>query len=91
VQPLVCDVAAISGADLRTLDVLARLELISRRLGTRVELTGACPELREWIAFAGLGDVLGCAESDLESRRQAEKRKHAGRVEEERDAADPAP
>jgi ABC-type transporter Mla MlaB component len=52
-----CDVAGVP-ADAVTVDALARLQLAARRRGCRVRLRNASPELRDLVAFVGLGDVL---------------------------------
>jgi hypothetical protein len=54
---VVCDVSAI-GADLMTIEVLARLRLTARRLGCRLELRGASRELLQLLAFCGLCEIL---------------------------------
>jgi anti-anti-sigma regulatory factor len=81
----VCDVGALSDADVVAIQALARLQLTARRLGCRVELRGASPELRALLAFLGLADVLG-----VEPGRQPEEREHTLGVEEERELDDPA-
>jgi hypothetical protein len=45
-------------ADAATLDVLARLQLVARRCGFELWLSGSSTELRELIGFAGLDAVL---------------------------------
>lgn len=72
---VVCDLAALAHADLGTVDALARLQLTARRLGRRVRLRRASPELRELLAFVGLR--LG-----VEPGGQAEQRKPPLSVEE---------
>jgi len=52
-----CDVAGVP-VDAGTIDALARLQLAVGRRGCRVRLLNASPELRELVAFMGLGDVL---------------------------------
>ena len=52
-----CDVAGVE-PDAATVDALARLQLAAGRLGCRVRLENASPQLRELIAFMGLQDVL---------------------------------
>ena len=54
---VVCDVTGIA-ADLMTVEVLARLRLTALRLGCRLELRNASPELQQLIGFCGLHDVL---------------------------------
>jgi ABC-type transporter Mla MlaB component len=53
----VCNVTGVA-ADAVSVDALARLQLAARRHRCRVELTHASAELRDLIAFMGLGDVL---------------------------------
>ncbi len=53
----VCDVGGVD-ADAVTVDALARLQLAARRHQCQVRLRGASDELRELVAFMGLGDVL---------------------------------
>ena len=52
-----CDVAGVE-PDAFTVDALCRLQLAARRLGCRVQLRNASPDLCELIAFMGLTDVL---------------------------------
>jgi hypothetical protein len=56
-RTLPVDVAALA-ANAVTLDALARVQLAARRCGFSVMLRDTSPELRELIAFAGLGDAL---------------------------------
>jgi ABC-type transporter Mla MlaB component len=58
VQLLRCEVSDIA-ANAVAVDALARLALVARRRGCRLELRGASAELRELIAFMGLTGVLG--------------------------------
>ena len=55
---LVVDVRTIAEPDLRTLEVLARLQLTARRLGATIRLTHACERMRELLAWSGLGELL---------------------------------
>jgi ABC-type transporter Mla MlaB component len=52
-----CDVQGVR-ADAAVVDALARLQLAARRQHCQVRLRGASRELRELVAFMGLGDVL---------------------------------
>lgn len=52
-----CDVRDVR-PDAVTVDALARLQLAARRLGCRVHLCNASPELSDLVAFMGLDDVL---------------------------------
>jgi ABC-type transporter Mla MlaB component len=54
----VCDVAGVVAVDAVTVDALARLQLAARRRNCSIELRNASDQLRELIAFMGLGDVL---------------------------------
>ena len=69
---------------LGTLDLLAHLQLAARRRGCELCLVGASPELRELIAFAGLGAAL-----PVEPGWEPEEREEGVGVEEERDLPDP--
>jgi len=53
----VCEVEGVEPSA-ATVDALARLQLGARRLGCRVSLRGASPELRELVEFMGLEDVF---------------------------------
>jgi hypothetical protein len=67
---VVCDVSAMAASDLRTVDALARLALVAKELGCRVQLDHASLELRELLEFAGLADVVPCVPaSGVEPRR----------------------
>lgn len=52
-----CGVAGIE-PDAVTVDALARLQLAAGRLGCQVRLENASADLRDLIAFMGLGDVF---------------------------------
>jgi anti-anti-sigma regulatory factor len=80
-----CDVAHVGRADLAIVGALARASVNARRVGPRLRVVNASPELRELIAFAGLGDVLLGRR-----RRQAEEREEPFRVEEGGEADDPS-
>jgi ABC-type transporter Mla MlaB component len=85
-----CDLSGLTDADIATVDDLARLQLITRRLGLTVELRNAPAELRELLELAGLGDVVRCsAPLPLEAGRQPEEGEEPRRVEEEADPRDP--
>ena len=83
-RPIVCDLSALSGADVETIDLLARLQLAARRHDRTLRFLHASPALRELIAFVGLEGVLR-----VEPRRQAEEREDPVGVEEERQLDDP--
>jgi hypothetical protein len=82
---VVCDVGALTPADLRAVDALARLQLAARRLGCRLRVTRASSELRQLLGCVGLTEaVLG-----VEVGRQAEDREERVGIEEERELDDP--
>ena len=89
-RTVLCEAGELTDADLGTVDALARLRLRARRLGCDVRLEHAPAELRDLLCLLGLDDVVPCcAESGLETWREAEGREEAGGVEEERDPGDP--
>ena len=55
---IVCDVGTLA-ADATTVDALARMQLLARRQGYRIQLRGASPELLALLEFVGLSDLLG--------------------------------
>ncbi len=71
---ITCDVGRITQPDLRTIDALARLELLARRLDATVRIEHACEPLVDLIVFAGLDDVLVIVRSGVEADRQIEER-----------------
>jgi hypothetical protein len=87
-----CDVRALA-PDAISLEALARLQLTARRLGARIRLQRASPDLERLLSFAGLAGVLACPVAALrvERERQPEQREHPRGVEErvERDDAIP--
>lgn len=57
-QVIVCDVAGLARPDAVAVEALARLQLTARRLGRRIRLRGASPQLLDLLAFVGLRGVL---------------------------------
>jgi anti-anti-sigma regulatory factor len=57
-EVLVCDVGALDEPDASTVDALAQLQLAALRLGCRIELCHASPELQELLALMGLDGVV---------------------------------
>jgi hypothetical protein len=55
---LVCDVTAVTTIELGTVDVIARVALVARRLDRPFRLSGASPDLCSLLAALGLGGVL---------------------------------
>ncbi|HEU5205959.1 MAG TPA: STAS domain-containing protein [Candidatus Limnocylindrales bacterium] len=87
---ILCDLTQLAGADMGTVDALARLALRARRLGCSISLRDPSSELCELLAFAGLGGVLPRSPgSDVEVVREPEQREEPLGVEEERDPTDP--
>jgi len=82
--PIVCDVGALVHPDVGVVDSLARLHLVAKRLGYRLELLDTPQGLRDMLDLVGVRSVLG-----VEPRRQAEEREEAPGVEEEGDPAEP--
>ena len=72
-------------ADLRTVEALARLQLVARRLGCELRVRHASADLCCLLELTGLSEVLG-----LEPRGEPEERKDPRRVEEEGELDDPA-
>jgi hypothetical protein len=52
--PIVCDAAPLA-PDLDTVELLARLIVVARRLGAELRIEGASPELQELLRFCGVG------------------------------------
>jgi ABC-type transporter Mla MlaB component len=57
-EVLVCDVGVLVEPDAATVDALAQLQLAALRLGCRIELRHASPELQELLALMGLDGVV---------------------------------
>jgi predicted lactoylglutathione lyase len=70
-----CDVTGVE-SDAVTVDALARLQLAAQRVGCRVLLRNAAPDLRALVAFMGLTDVLP-ADAPSVSRRVSRRRQAA--------------
>jgi anti-anti-sigma regulatory factor len=79
-----CDVGA-APCDAATVDVLAHLCLLARRLGGELRVSGAGEELRALVWLMGLTETLG-----LEPGRQPEQWEQGLGVEEESELDDPA-
>lgn len=56
---VVCDVSEVADPDCVTVDALARMQLMAKRLGGSLRLSGASDELHELLAMAGLCEVVG--------------------------------
>jgi hypothetical protein len=81
--PIAVDAGALA-SDATTLDVLARVQLVARRVGVEARLRDVSEELLDLIAFAGLADVLR-----VEPEGKPEKREERLGLEEERELDDP--
>jgi ABC-type transporter Mla MlaB component len=53
-----CDVRTVDEVDAVTVDALARLQLLARRLGCQVRLRNTSDELLELVVLMGLAGVL---------------------------------
>jgi ABC-type transporter Mla MlaB component len=84
-DPVVCDIVALIDPDAVTVDALARLQLIARRLGKRIRFRNACGEVHQLVTLMGLEEVLPLGASPLEPGRESEQREQRRRVEEEGD------
>jgi hypothetical protein len=62
-----CDVRCLA-ATAATVDALARIQLEALRLGCRIRLQNAAPELLDLIALIGLEQVLPASEDRSASR-----------------------
>lgn len=53
----ICDVGGLTDANLAAVNAVACLQLTARRLGSRIRLRNAGPELRALLDLVGLGEV----------------------------------
>ncbi|MFE4249241.1 STAS domain-containing protein [Streptomyces sp. NPDC056910] len=86
-RDVVCDLAAVTTADLATVDVLARMQLAARRAGSGLRLRDPSPALWALLQLVGLPGLGGLV---VEMERQTEQREIAGRVQEAVESGDPA-
>jgi hypothetical protein len=84
VDVIACDVSELA-AEVRAVDVLARLALVARRLGCPLKVQRASPELRDLVELCGLSDALGVVRRN---GRQPEEREQPVDVEERVDPDD---
>ena len=90
-EVVVCEVAAAAGPDLVTVELLARLQLVARRLGRQVRVSRAPAALLELLILLGLDDVVPYRNGLLlQPERQPEEREQPFRVEEGGELDDPA-
>ena len=57
VTEVICDAGGLTHPNLAAVNALARLQLTARRLGCRLRLENAPPELRSLLDLLGLGEV----------------------------------
>ncbi|MBA3764584.1 MAG: STAS domain-containing protein, partial [Actinobacteria bacterium] len=78
---LTCDVSDLTHPDAVAIEALARLQLTASRLGRRIEVRGACEQLRLLLNLAGLCDVIALADASVvEALGQPEEREQVRRV-----------
>jgi anti-anti-sigma regulatory factor len=87
VDEVVCDVRLLA-ADVVSVEALVGAQLAARRLGCRVRLRGASPELADLLALCGLAAPLLGAGRGLEAEGEAEEREPARGVEERHEPGD---
>lgn len=88
VAEVICAGDGLTAPDLATVDLLARVQLISQRSGHVARVREPSGGLRDLVALAGLDDVLWDGGSGVETRRQSEEREEPGGVEEGVEADD---
>lgn len=84
---VICDVAAVTTADLTTVDAVARLHLAARRAGGRIRLRNPGPGLLALLGLVGLVELLGLV---VEVEGHPEEREPPRGVQEAVEAGDPA-
>jgi hypothetical protein len=83
---------ALVAADVVAIELLARLQLVARRVGRRVLVGHGSAALQELLTFLGLDDVVPCRRGlSLHAGRQAKEREQAVGVEEGGELDDPPP
>jgi anti-anti-sigma regulatory factor len=92
VEEIVCDVRAVA-ADVVAVEALVGAALTARRLGSRLRLRGASPELADLLALCGLTEPLLAAGGGrgLEAQGQAEEGEPPRGVEERDEPRDAPP
>jgi anti-anti-sigma regulatory factor len=84
-ETVILDCARLNDPDVSAVDCIARRVLDARRDGCECRLAHASDELLDLIELTGLGEVLR-----VEVRRESEQGEQPGRVQEERELADPS-
>ncbi|MER7346903.1 STAS domain-containing protein [Streptomyces aurantiacus] len=89
---VICDVGAVTTADLVTVEAVARLRLAARRAGTGLRLRGPAPALWALLRLVGLAELCVELETELcvEVERDPEEREPPLGVEEAVESGDPA-
>ncbi|MEU7643537.1 STAS domain-containing protein [Streptomyces huasconensis] len=82
---VICDVGAVTTADLTTVDAVARLHLAARRAGGRIRLRNPTPALLALLGLVGLTELLGLV---VEMQGHPEQREPPLGVEEAVEAGD---
>lgn len=70
VHVLCCHAGALTEPDLRTVEALARLQLVARRHGIALRFCHVPPALEELLALAGLDAVVPCGDVPPEASAQ---------------------
>ncbi|WP_406104440.1 STAS domain-containing protein [Streptomyces sp. NBC_01003] len=86
-RDIVCDLAAVTTADLATVDALARMQLAARRAGSGLRLRDPSPALWALLQLVGLPGLGGLV---VEMEGHAEQREIARCVQEAVESGDPA-
>ncbi|MFI9775989.1 STAS domain-containing protein [Streptomyces sp. NPDC051956] len=86
-RDVVCDLAAVTTADLATVDALARMQLAARRAGSGLRLRDPSPALWALLRLVGLSGLGGLV---VEMEGHAEQREIARCVQEAVESGDPA-
>ncbi|MFF1379934.1 STAS domain-containing protein [Streptomyces sp. NPDC058308] len=84
---VICDVSAVTTADLTTVEAVARLHLAARRAGRRIRLRNPGPALLALLGLVGLVELLGLV---VETGGKTEEREPPLGVQEAVEAGDPA-
>ncbi|GGR70460.1 hypothetical protein GCM10010252_05810 [Streptomyces aureoverticillatus] len=87
---VICDVGAVTTADLATVEAVARLRLTARRSGTGLRLRDPSPALWALLRLVGLAELCVETELGVEVERDPEQREPPLGVEEAVESGDPA-
>ena len=89
-RDIICDVAAVTTADLATVDALARMQLAARRAGGELRFRDPSPALWALLQLTGLTGLTGPGGLVVEMERHPEQREPARGVQETVESGDPA-